>query len=309
MYYKLTEQEKTVTKNLVTVMKDTIKNTDTNKVVSFVHNKKKKIEAKMKAETNYLKKQGFDMETLKTKAENLGAEISAGEISIKGIFKTMKEWWGNRNAPTDKKTFPIFVSLVIKVILFSVIQYVLGSIVAKMTGSLFLLSKFVCDFTDCCIAAPIAEECAKRSSIKDNNVAQFWARFNFIEAVIVYILPFAIKNITLMFCPGSDIIGLGVNLGIYIVCRFLGVMFHTLTTKIQLDQTNKGSSKKGLFIGIVLHFIINLFAILLPVSVSNIWTSTKWLSISALFDASFLFIVSKIYTKLTSKKEENTTID
>lgn len=46
MYYKLTEQDMKVTKNLVTVMKDTIKNTDTKKVVSFVHNKKKKLKLK-----------------------------------------------------------------------------------------------------------------------------------------------------------------------------------------------------------------------------------------------------------------------
>lgn len=263
----------------------------------------------MKVETNYLKEQGFDVKTLKTNADNLGAKISAGEISITGIFKTMKEWWGNRNAPTDNKTFPIFVSLIMKMTLISIIHYVLGAIVANTTGSLILLSDFLSDFSESCIAAPIAEECAKRSSIKDNNVARFWARFNFIEAVIVYILPAAIKNITLMFCPGSNIIGLGVNLGIYIVCRFLGVMFHTLTTKIQIDQTNKGSSKKGLFIGIVLHFIVNLFSILLPISTTNVWTSTKWLGIAALFDVSFLFIVSKIYTKLTSKKEEDTKID
>ena len=285
--YRLSETEKYSISTLVSICKDVVKTNNPNKTFNTLKKKYKKSKDKYKKDMELLKKNNIPVDELQANIQKTFGGLSDNEkrdLSIQGILKTISNWI--KKIPEDFTNRKLLKALIID----TFIRGSLTGIFAVLCGfnlTTMTTGSFILDVLFIGILGPLSEEISKFCALKADSQGSFLVVF-----AIPEFIDYTIKYGILKFLAG----GISVyGLTMYIVIRWIGVMIHTLTMKIQSNPDSRYSSATKFSLGYIVHITWNIICVLAI-------TLDAYSFLGVLFGLSFIHLMGKIMDRVLNKE-------
>lgn len=285
----LSEAEKYTIDNIVLTCKDVIKTNKPDETFNKLKKNYKKSIARYKKSLNLLEQNGLSVVKLNTKISDTFGDLSDDQkrdLSIQGIMKTISIWFKNffkKDFLNGNVVKAILIDNFIRATLTGIFAVICNIDLNTMrSGSLLLDVLFIG------ILGPLSEEISKFCALKTDSQGSFLIIFGISE-----FLGYTLKYGILKFLTGGISF---YSLTMYIAIRWIGVMIHTLTMKIQANPDKRYSTSTKFTLGYIVHATWNTMCVL-GLILGDVYSFT-----TVVFGLSFISLMGKIMDKILNKQ-------